>query len=168
MASKKKKAAAAAGGAAGAARAAKNSPYVQELVENDDLRDDIVEAYEAVRSAVDRLGSSKKPVTAIFDDKKLQSELKTAAENIRNSADALRNAPSGGSKKGGGLGRKLLLLVVAAGLALALSEDLRKKVLDALFGAEEEFEYTSTSSPSTSSSSNGPASAASTETPAAS
>ena len=29
-------------------------------------------------------------------------------------------------------------------LALALSEDLRNKVLDALFGAEEEFDYTST------------------------
>jgi hypothetical protein len=39
--------------------------------------------------------------------------------------------------------------VVGAALALALSEDLRKKVLDALFGAEEEFEYTSTTSPST-------------------
>ena len=32
-------------------------------------------------------------------------------------------------------------------LALALSEGLRKKVLDALFGAEEEFEYTSTTTP---------------------
>ena len=37
--------------------------------------------------------------------------------------------------------------VVGAGLALALSEDLRKKLLDALFGAEEEFEYTSTTAP---------------------
>src|SRR3712207_6960774 len=36
---------------------------------------------------------------------------------------------------------------VAGGLALALSEGLRKKVLDALFGAEEEFEYTSTTTP---------------------
>ena len=39
--------------------------------------------------------------------------------------------------------------VVGAGLALAVSEDLRKKVLDALFGAEEEFEYTSTTAPAT-------------------
>jgi hypothetical protein len=31
---------------------------------------------------------------------------------------------------------------------VALSEDLRKKVLDALFGAEEEFEYSSTTTPS--------------------
>jgi hypothetical protein len=162
MASKKKKAAAAAGGAAGAARAAKNSPYVQEIVENDELRDSVVEAYEAVRSAVDRISSSKKPTKAIFDDKKLQKDLKTAADNIKNSATALREAPSGGSSKsGGGLFRKLLLVTVAAGLALALSEDLRKKVLDALFGAEEEFEYTSTTTPSTSS--NGPASTPATE-----
>jgi hypothetical protein len=40
----------------------------------------------------------------------------------------------------------VLLLIVGAGVALALSEGLRKKVLDALFGAEEEFEYTSTTS----------------------
>jgi hypothetical protein len=30
-----------------------------------------------------------------------------------------------------------------------VSEDLRKKVLDALFGAEEEFEYSATTAPST-------------------
>ena len=32
-------------------------------------------------------------------------------------------------------------------MALALSEGLRKKVLDALFGAEEEFEYTASTTP---------------------
>jgi hypothetical protein len=146
MASKKKKAAAAAGGAAGAARAAKNSPYVQEIVENDDLRDNIQQAYESAREAYERIASSKKPAKAIFDDKKLQRDLKTAADSIRDAGLALKDAPKGGSKKkgGGGVFRKLLLITIAAGLALALSEDLRKKVLDALFGAEEEFEYTST------------------------
>ena len=44
----------------------------------------------------------------------------------------------------GGLGRTLLLLTIAAILALALSEDLRSKVLDMMFGAEEEFDYSST------------------------
>jgi hypothetical protein len=151
MASKKKKAAAAAGGAAGAAKAAKNSPYVQEIVENDELRDNITAAYESARDAYDRIASSKKPAKAVFDDKKLQRDLKTAADSIKDAGLALKNAPSGAkkakAKKKGGLGRKLLILTVAAGLALALSEDLRKKVLDALFGAEEEFEYTSTSTP---------------------
>jgi hypothetical protein len=38
--------------------------------------------------------------------------------------------------------RKVLIVTVTAGLALALSESLRSKVLDLLFGAEEEFQYT--------------------------
>ena len=44
--------------------------------------------------------------------------------------------------------RKLLVLAIGAGVALAVSEDLRSKVLDALFGKEEEFDYGSTA-PST-------------------
>ena len=52
-------------------------------------------------------------------------------------------------KKKGGLGRKLLVLVVGAGVAVAVSSDVRNKLLDLLFGAEEEFDYTSTTAPST-------------------
>jgi hypothetical protein len=39
-------------------------------------------------------------------------------------------------------GRKLLfLLVIGGAAALVLSEDARNKALDALFGSEEEFQY---------------------------
>ena len=39
-------------------------------------------------------------------------------------------------------GRKLLFLLVIGGAgALVLSEDIRNKALDALFGSEEEFQY---------------------------
>jgi hypothetical protein len=138
----KKKAAA----AAGVAKAAKDSPYVRRLVEDEDLRDNIAQAYESARQAYGRLSNGKSPTKAIFDDKKLQKDLKQAADSIREATIALREAPN--AKKGGGFFRKILLVSVAAGLALALSEDLRKKVLDALFGAEEEFEYTSTTTPS--------------------
>ncbi len=148
MASTKKKAAAAAGGAAGAAKAARNSPYVQEIVDNDDLRENITKAYESARDAYDRLSSAKRPHKAIFDDGKLQKDLKSAVESIKDAGVALREAPNAKSgKRGGGVFRKLLVLGVAGGLALALSESLRKKVLDALFGAEEEFEYTSATTP---------------------
>ena len=58
---------------------------------------------------------------------------------------ALHEAPKA-QKGGGGFKRLLLVGVVGTGVALALSEGLRKKALDALFGAEEEFEYTSTTS----------------------
>ena len=44
-------------------------------------------------------------------------------------------------------GRLVMLALIGAALALLLSEDLRKAVLDKMFGAEEEFEYTSTTSP---------------------
>jgi hypothetical protein len=63
---------------------------------------------------------------------------------------SLREAPK--RQRSGGFGRLLLLGLVGGGLALALSEGLRKKVLDALFGAEEEFEYTSSTSAQPSSS----------------
>ena len=44
--------------------------------------------------------------------------------------------------------RKLLFLIVVGGTgALALSEDARNKVLDTLFGSEEEFQYSPPSSP---------------------
>jgi len=40
-------------------------------------------------------------------------------------------------------GRKLLFLLIIGGAgALVLSEDVRNKALDALFGSEEEFQYT--------------------------
>jgi hypothetical protein len=125
-----------------AALQARYNPYVQRVVDDEDLRQNIVQAYESSRDAFSRLSNGKSPSKQIFDDKKLQKDLREAAESIRDAAVALREAPH--KRRKGGFGRVLLLGVVGAGLALALSEGLRKKVLDALFGAEEEFEYTST------------------------
>jgi hypothetical protein len=44
--------------------------------------------------------------------------------------------------------RKIVFLLVIGGVAsLALSESVRNKALDALFGSEEEFQYTPPTSP---------------------
>ena len=145
MASKKKKAAKAGAGAIGAAQAARNNPYVQRVVEDDELRDNLRTAYDSAKKAYERMSNGKGPAKALLDDKKTQKELKEAASSLKEAADTLRGAKK--KKSGGGLGRKLLILAVGAGVALALSEGLRKKVLDTLFGAEEEFEYTSTTTP---------------------
>ena len=139
MASAKKKAAK----AQRAAVKARYNPYVQKVVDDENLRADIVQAYESSRDAYGRLSNGKSPSSQLFDNKKLQKDLKQAAESFRDVAVALREAPEK-QKSGGGFGKLLLVTVIGAGLALALSEGLRKKVLDALFGAEEEFEYTST------------------------
>jgi uncharacterized membrane protein YgcG len=133
-----------------AALKARYNPYVQRVIDDDDLRDNLVEAYESARDAINRLSNGKSPTKQIFDDKKLQKDLKAATESIREVAVALHEAPR--KQRSGGLGRVLVVGIVGAGLALALSEGLRKKVLDALFGAEEEFEYTSTTSSSSGSS----------------
>jgi len=131
--------------AGAAAAAVKRSPYVQRIAEDEELRQNLWSAYESARAAVGRLQNGKSPTKQIFDDKKLQKDLRSAAESFRDASVALREAPK--RKRKGGLGKVLLLGIVGGGLALAVSEDLRKKVLDALFGAEEEFEYTSTTAP---------------------
>jgi len=126
-----------------AAMQARYNPYVQRIIEDEDLRDNIVQAYESARKAYGRLANGKSPTKQIFDDKKLQKELRKTAYNVKDASVALHEAPK--KKKGGGLSIKRVVLVgaVGAGVALAVSEGLRKKVLDSLFGAEEEFEYTS-------------------------
>jgi hypothetical protein len=133
--------------AGAAAYAVRKSPYVQRIAEDEELRQNLWSAYESARDAVGRLQNGKHPTKQIFDDKKLQKDVKAAAESFRDASVALREAPK--KKKRGGLGKLLVIGVVGAGLALAVSEDLRKKVLDALFGAEEEFEYSATTAPST-------------------
>jgi hypothetical protein len=132
--------------AGSAALAIKGSPYVQRLIQDEDLRDNLKTAFDSTRTAIDRLGNGKTPSKVILDDKKFQKELQNASEALRDATQALREGPKK-AKKSKKRGRKLLVLVAGAGLALALSEGLRNKVLDLLFGAEEEFDYTSTTAP---------------------
>ena len=58
-----------------------------------------------------------------------------------------RSAASARAAAGFGLGKALLVGIIGAALVLILSEDARRAMLDKLFGAEEEFEYTSTTTP---------------------
>jgi hypothetical protein len=130
-----------------AAMKARYNPYVQRMIEDEDLRDNVVQAYESARKAYGRLMNGKSPTKQIFDDKKLQKDIKKAASNVKDVSVALREAPN--KKRRMGFGRLIVLGAVGTGVALAASEGLRKKVLDALFGAEEEFEYTSNTSSAT-------------------
>ncbi len=59
-------------------------------------------------------------------------------------AEAVAPAPEPKKKGkcGPSLRHLLLLTIIGTVLALAVSEPLRSKVLDILFGAEEEFQYT--------------------------
>jgi hypothetical protein len=121
------------------------SPYVQRVIEDAELRENVRVALENAKKAYGRLTNGK-PATKVLDDKKLHKEVKQAAESLRDAGQALREGPKK-KKKRGGFGKLLLVGIIGAGVAVALSEGLRNKVLDTLFGAEEEFDYTSTTSP---------------------
>jgi hypothetical protein len=124
---------------------ARENPYVQRLIDDEELRGNLRDAYGAARSAYGRItGNGKGPVKAVTHDKKVQRDLRTAADSLREASEQLR-APK---KRKSRFGRVVLLGAVAGGVALALSENARKTVMDALFGAEEEFEYSSSTTPS--------------------
>ena len=132
------------GKASEAAKAAQRNRYLQRLVEDEDLRSSLFTAYGAARSAYGRMSNGKPPTQALFEDRKLQRELKEAAFALRDASSAMREPPR--RRRRGGFGRTLVLIAVAGVLAMAVSEGLRSKVLDLLFGSEEEFDYSSTNS----------------------
>jgi hypothetical protein len=128
-----------------AAEGAWGNAYVQRFVQDDELRANVREALENARSAYARLTNGKSASKVVMEDKKFQKDLKNAADAFKEAGTALRDGPK--RKRKGGFGKLLLLGLVGGGLAIALSEDVRNKVLDLLFGKEEEFDYTSTTSP---------------------
>lgn len=121
-------------------------PYIQRLIEDEQLRDSLREAFDSARNAYDRASDKGSPFDMV-DDSKLHNELKTAAESLKYASEAMREPEKRPNEGGSGILKLLVVAVVAAVLALVLSEGLRKTALDALFGAEEEFEYSSTTSP---------------------
>ena len=130
-----------------AARSVASNPYVRRLLEDEELRQNIRVAFEAARNAYGRMANGKGPAKAVMDDRKVQRDLRTAAESLRDASQRLRGRRTG--RRRFGLGKALLLAILGAALVLILSEDVRNAVLDRLFGAEEEFEYTSTTTPAT-------------------
>jgi len=142
-----KKAAKAGAGAYAAGKAVRSNEYVQRLVQDPELRENLRNAFVSARKAYGRV-NGKGPAKAL-ESKKVQKELKDAAASLKEAADSLRGQKKRKRRKG----RVLFIGLVGAGLALALSEGLRKKVLDGLFGAEEEFEYSGSTTPEGSSNS---------------
>jgi hypothetical protein len=121
---------------------AADNPYVKRLMEDEELRESVRDAFEAARDAYARLSSNGSVIDTAIDDKKLHKDLKETAENLRDASNRFR-----GKQEERHWGRLLLIAFIGAVIALVVSEDLRKALLDKLFGAEEEFEYTSTTTP---------------------
>ncbi len=127
---------------------------VRRLAEDDGLREDVGRAIESSRRVYDRVSSAKKPAK-LLEDRKLQDDAVEAFDAVRSVMIALtgfgKSLPSPKAlrrqRKKGRFGRLLVLTGLGGAIALASSEGLRSKLLDALFGAEEEFEYSPPSAP---------------------
>ncbi len=127
------------------AEGAWDNEYVQRFVQDAELRETVRVALDNAWSAYARLNNGKSASKVVMEDKKFQKNLKNAADGFKEAGTSLRDGPK--RKRRGGLGKLLLLLIIGGGLAIALSEDVRNKVLDMLFGKEEEFDYSSTTAP---------------------
>src|SRR3954464_681880 len=97
--------------AADAYSAARSHPYVQRLIEDEELRNNLQDAYGAARHAYDRITKNGKPAQRLMDDKKVQKDLRNAADSLREASEQLR----GKRKRRGGFGKLLLLGIVGAG-----------------------------------------------------
>jgi hypothetical protein len=131
-----------------AARAARSNQYLQRLIEDEQLRSNLMSAYGSARSAYARMSNGKPAGRALLEDRKLQRELSDAVTSLRDVTSSLREPPRR-RRRGRGMVRMLAVLAIGGMLAVILSEDLRSKVLDMMFGAEEEFDYSSTTAPAT-------------------
>src|ERR1044072_9254552 len=107
--------------AAAAARSAGHNPYVQRILQDEELRDNMVVAVEAARNAYARLNKGKAPAKNLLDDKKLHKELKRYSARLRDGTTALRAAPKEASpskKRKGGIGKLLLIAIIGGAVAM--------------------------------------------------
>ena len=128
-----------------AARSVASNPYVRRLIEDEELRDNIRVAFEAAKDAYARMSNGKGPAKSLLDDKKVHRDLQEAARSFKEAADGIRGRSA--AAEASASARRCWSAIIGAALVLILCEDARKVVLDKLFGAEEEFEYTSTTTP---------------------
>lgn len=123
---------------------ARDNTYVRRLIEDEELRASIIAAAVAAKNAYGRVQSSRSSaVESVANDRKVKRDLSEAADSLRDAAERLREGPK---KKRHPIRKLIGIGLLTGGLVLVFSESARKTVLDAVFGAEEEFVYTSTTS----------------------
>ncbi|MGO9752475.1 MAG: hypothetical protein ACLP8S_01575 [Solirubrobacteraceae bacterium] len=125
------------------------SPIVGRLVEHAELRSTLREAIDSAERAYERL-TSKRGEKPASGDRKLKSELRTALKSLSHVSGEVGATKSKRRRCIGGRIRKALLLIAGSTVVVISCPWMRGKVLDALFGAEEEFEYSPPPMPDTS------------------
>ena len=123
----------------------KENEYLRRIAEDPKVRENARVAYESARDAFDRISAADNPAAAILDDDKVRRSIKKASDAALEARDRVIAPP-----RKSHLVRNLLILSAGAALAVVVSVGLRDRILDLVFGAEEEFDYVPTTAPPTS------------------
>ncbi|MGH2907217.1 MAG: hypothetical protein ACRDKI_10675 [Solirubrobacterales bacterium] len=119
---------------------AKDNPYVQRIVQDEELRENAIAALQSARSAFDRASGKGWDKKKLAGDKRLRKDLQDAVVGLKQTRSDLLNPPKA---KRHPLRKLFVFGLIGVAIAVIVSPDARKALLDTLFGAEEEFEYKS-------------------------
>ncbi len=127
--------------------AANARPYVERALRDQELRDNVRNAYTSARAVYEQLGSRRgvsDAATRLASDKDVQNELRKAIEELRNAASRVQGVKRKSSDSGRG-GRKGLILLVAIALGILLNPitgpTVRRLLARRLFGGGNDFVY---------------------------
>ena len=121
-------------------------PYVERALRDDELRQNVKNAFDSARAVYDELIGNRTVVTAatrVATDKDIQDQLRKTVEELRSAADRVQ-----GRKEHGSRNSLLLLLGMVLGILFnpASGPATRKFLADRLLGGGDDFTYESSSS----------------------
>ncbi len=129
-------------------RAGGARPYIERALHDEDLRDNVRNAFESAREVYNELvgGRGAIPVaTRVATDKDIQDRLREALDELREAADRVQGKRDHGT-------RNALLLITGIALGLLFNpvsgSQTRKWVSDKVFGPSDDFTYQGNSTPS--------------------
>lgn len=121
-------------------------PYVDRAIHDEELRDNLRNAYAAAREVYDELIGRRDPVSVarrVATDKDIQDNVRRAIAELRDAADRVQ----GGGETHKGRNRMLLLSGIAIGILFnpVTGPHTRKWLNETLLGGGDDFGYDSNS-----------------------